>query len=191
MKFFYLVLLSLALPSVFAISIAISPAVIEINSTETINSFILINSNNQNVTFSIKSTSNEIILEETTGTLEANFNKQINFKTLNLNQDSYIVISFESENSISPALTLKLKKTYNESTSQNIMQENQEIEITETNQEIKIQTSTIKENNNLIYILLAVFVLLLIPIFSTQRNKKYRIGQIGQRLRIFIKKLFH
>lgn len=185
MKLIYLFLLFLLLPSVFATSIAISPALIEINSQQTNNSFILINSNSKDVNFSIKSTSNEIMLEETSGILEANSNRQINFQTLNLKQDSYLIISFESEKSIQPALTLKLKK--NETAEQTAIQENQETEIPETNKPNQIEK--LQKNNDLIYIVLAVFVLLLIPLFSMHHNKKYRIGRIGQRLRIFIKRL--
>lgn len=185
MKLIYFVLLFLALPSVFATSIAISPALIEINSQQTNNSFILMNSNSKDVNFSIKSTSNGIILEETTGLLKANSNKKVNFQTQNMKQNSYLIISFESENSIQPALTLKLKK--NETAEQAIIPENHEAEIPETNKPNPIEK--LQKNNDLIYIVLAVFVLLLIPLFSMHHNKKYRIGRIGQRLRIFIKRL--
>lgn len=185
MKQIYLILLFLILPSVFATSIAISPPSIEINEEQTNNSFILMNPNNQDINFSIKSTSADILLEEISGIIKANSNKRINFQTSSLKQDSYIIISFESSNSIAPALTLKLIKKYQEETQQEQVQIKQETAI----QENKPQTP--KENYNFIYISIAIGVLLLILLFPVYNNKKYRIGHTGQALRIFIRRLLH
>lgn len=195
--FLFLILMS---SSTLASSIAVSPNIIKLSSEKQDSSFILLNPNKQETNYKITTSNNNIQIQDSTGILPANSNKEILFTSDQITKEEYIIAEFNSGNTIIPSITIKLSP---EKTIQTITKP-KESATASNQQKNQITTNTILEKNSInknaqdnffdettIYLSLTIFVLLLTIIFTKPINKKYRTGHTRQKLRMFIKKFTH
>lgn len=189
---------------VLAASIAVSPNIIQLNSESQDSSFILLNPNNQEINYKISTSNNNIQVQDKTGTLQANSNKEISFTTNQIKKEEYIIAEFNSENTISPSITIKVSpsqlsqttKSKQTTIAKNQNKNNQQNDLITANAVLEKNSINKNTQDNFfdettIFLSITIFVLLLTIIFTKTTNKKYCTGHTGQKLRMFIKKFAH